>query len=213
MSQSLVIFGAGGHARVVASTARRCGWHIAAILDRKLPGQPELIDGVAVSGPFEQAARYVAAGVHHAALAVGDNGERELLFAELSRAGFIFPVLQHPTAIVEDNAQIGPGTLICAGAIIGALVKVGCDAIVNTGAIIDHECVIGDHVHVAPGSCVAGRVTIGTGTMLGIGSSVSDKVCIGARSTIGAGSVVVTNIPDSVIAYGCPAKVSRKVGE
>lgn len=213
MNQPLIILGAGGHARVVATVARRCGWQVVAILDRVGAAKPEEIDGILVSGPYAEASRHRAAGVRHAALAIGDNDERAALFSQLSQEGFLFPGLQHPSAIVEDNARIGEGTLICAGAIIGAMARVGRNVIVNTGAIVDHECEIGDHAHLAPGCRLAGRVRVGEGTMVGIGTTVREKIRIGSRSTVGAGSVVVADIPDRVVAFGCPARVMRTLAE
>jgi sugar O-acyltransferase (sialic acid O-acetyltransferase NeuD family) len=213
MMPRLLIFGAGGHARVVVTLARRTGaWEIVGVLDRLAPTALEIIDGTAVIGGFEDAARLFAGGIRHAALAVGDNRARAELQAHLTALGFEFPVLCHPTAIVEDTVKLGDGTLVCAGAILGAQVVVGRGVIVNTGAILDHETQVGDHAHIAPGCRVAGRVSIGTGVMLGIGSSVRERISIGAHALLGAGSVVVEDISAGVTAFGVPARVapSRK---
>jgi sugar O-acyltransferase (sialic acid O-acetyltransferase NeuD family) len=213
MSVRLLIVGAGGHARVVARLAILTGWEIAAILDRRPPAEVETIEGVSVSGPFAAAAQRYAAGVRHAVLAVGDNDERAQLSREFAAQGFAFPVLRHPSAIVEGNAAIGPGTIICAGAIVGTLVQIGAHAIINTGAIADHECVIADHAHLAPGTRLAGRVHIGERAMIGIGTCVREKQRIGVGTIIGAGSIVVDDIPDNVVAFGQPARVMRSSSE
>jgi sugar O-acyltransferase (sialic acid O-acetyltransferase NeuD family) len=205
----LLILGAGGHARVVARLAVWNGWRIAAILDRIVRAEPELIEGVAVTGPFGAAEDHFTAGVHHAIVAVGDNAERATLFFTLAALGYQFPVLRHPTAVIEENAEVGAGTVVCAGAIVGSLARVGANVIVNTGAIIDHECEIADHAHVAPGCRLAGRVRIGQGSMVGLGTCVREKQRIGARTVIGAGSVVVDDFGDDVIAFGHPARVVR----
>lgn len=210
MKPRLLFIGAGGHARVVISIARRMGtWDLVGVLARENPAAPEQIDGVPLIGAYADAARFYGDGVTQVALAIGDNAERAKSHAGLARLGFSFPVLQHPSALIEDNATLGDGTVVCAGAIIGAQGMIGRNVIINTGAILDHETVVGDHAHIAPGCRVAGRVRIGEGTMLGIGTCVREKINIGAHSLIGVGSVVVDDLPGAVVAYGCPARVAR----
>lgn len=211
MKPRLLILGAGGHARAVVALARRTGdWEIAGLLDQQPPATPETIDGIALLGGLDEAARLLAGGVRHAVLAVGNNRARAELHARMAALGFAFPALRHPTAIVEDNVTLGDGSLVCAGAILGAQVAIGRGVIVNTGAILDHETQVGDHAHIAPGCRVAGRVRIGPGALLGIGSSVREKISIGAHALVGAGSVVVADIPPGVVAFGVPARVVRQ---
>lgn len=210
MRPRLLIIGAGGHARVVISIARQMGtWDVAGVLAREIPPKPEQIYGVPIIGTYLDANRLLQAeGWHHAALAVGDNRERASHQSILTQLGFVFPVLLHPSALIEHNVTLGDGCVVCAGAILCVEVRIGYGSIVNTGAIVDHETQVGDHAHIAPGCRVAGRVNIGRGAMLGIGSSVREKISIGAGSLIGAGSVVVDDIPGGVVAYGIPARVA-----
>lgn len=210
MKPRLLIIGAGGHARVVISIARRMdNWDLAGVLSRETPAKPEQIDGVPIVGNYADAARLHAEGWHHAALALGDNAERASRYDSLEQLGFVFPVLRHPSALIEYNVTIGEGCVICAGAILCAEVRLGRGVIVNTGSILDHETRVDDHAHIAPGCRVAGRVNIGEGAMLGIGTCVREKINIGAQSLLGAGSVVIEDIPANVVAYGIPARVAH----
>lgn len=70
---------------------------------------------------------------------------------------------------------------------------------------------IGDYCHIAPGVNISGDNRIGEGAWVGVGSCVIQGIHIGKNSFIGAGSVVVKDIPDEVLAYGCPCRVVRKV--
>ena len=54
-------------------------------------------------------------------------------------------------------------------------------------------------------------VKIGENVWIGGNSTILPGVTIGNNTTIGAGSVVTKNIPDSVLAYGNPCKVIRKI--
>jgi sugar O-acyltransferase (sialic acid O-acetyltransferase NeuD family) len=212
MKYKLLVFGAGGHSRVVANAIKLSGhWDSVGILDRGTSNLSEKICGFPIIGQFSDANRFYSEGTKYAVLAIGDNHERAKLQAHLSQLGYQFPIIKHPNASIEPNANVGDGTLVCAGAIIGSEVKIGINCIINTGAIIDHETYIGNHVHVAPGCTVAGRVHIGERAFLGIGACVREKIIIGQSAIIGAGSVVVKNIPDRAVAYGCPAKIGRFV--
>jgi acetyltransferase-like isoleucine patch superfamily enzyme len=88
---------------------------------------------------------------------------------------------------------------------------------------------IGDNVWIAPnvGIYAAGHpidrdervagleyafpVTIGDNVWIGGGVNIIGGVTIGKDSVIGAGSVVVSDIPEGVVAVGNPCKVIRKI--
>lgn len=55
------------------------------------------------------------------------------------------------------------------------------------------------------------EICIGNNVWIGGGAIICPGVSIGAGSTIGAGSVVVTDIPENVVAAGNPCKVIRSL--
>jgi sugar O-acyltransferase (sialic acid O-acetyltransferase NeuD family) len=142
--------------------------------------------------------------------AVGDNSLREklILWAQARRYNELF--IQHPTAILALDAQVGLSTFIGAGSIVNAHVKIGKGAIINTGAIIEHECTIGDFAHIGPGAVLAGNVRIEKSCFIGANATVKQGVKIGANTIIGAGSVVLTDIPANTVYAGNPAKQIKK---
>jgi acetyltransferase-like isoleucine patch superfamily enzyme len=54
-------------------------------------------------------------------------------------------------------------------------------------------------------------VVVGECAWIGAGAVVSDHKKIGADSIVGAGTVVVKDVPEAVVAFGVPAKVSRQI--
>lgn len=209
--QPLVIWGASGHALVVADIVRlQEQYYIVGFLDDVRPNlHGTEFFGSTIFGGREQLRQLLGQGVKHILLAFGNCKMRLELTPQLQSQGFYLPVAIHPRSIVARDAELGAGTVIAAGAVVNPAVQIGQSVIVNTSASIDHECVIGDAVHVGPGARLAGRVVVGEAAQIGIGATIIDRVRIGSGAIIGAGAVVVRDIPDHVIAYGVPASVKK----
>ena len=208
----VIIWGAGGHAMVVADILRRLGaYEIAGFLDdssSRRHGQP--FCGAAILGGCDRLELLREQGVTHAILAFGDCAAR-LKLAEVVRArGFSLVTAIHPQATIATCALIGAGSVLVAGAVVNAGATIGENVIVNTCASVDHECIVEDGVHISPGARLGGKVTIGRGAWIAIGAILAAGVKVGAGSVVGAGAVVLNDIPPGVLAYGVPAKVRRK---
>jgi acetyltransferase EpsM len=209
MKDKVLIWGASGHAKVVAEIIRlNDEFDIVGFYDNvnKAKEGTSFCDSTIYSKD-SALAEFLDKGVNYIIIGFGSCQAR-LSAADFSRQlGYQLATAIHPKSIIADNAQIHQGTVICAGATIVTESIIGECAIINTGASIDHECHIGNGVHVSPGAHLAGNVTIGEATWIGIGSSVIEGITIGNNSVIGAGSVVVKDIPEHVVAYGNPAKI------
>lgn len=211
----LVIWGASGHASVVANIVRLQGiFGIAGFIDdvNPLSHGAEFCDE-RVLGGREQLSRLRERGIHHVLLGFGDCRMRLKLTEFLQAEGFVLPLAVHPRAIVAEKAIVGAGTVVAAAAVINPGVTIGRSVIINTAASVDHDCVIGDAAHICPGVHLGGSVEIGQSTQIGIGATVVSGVHIGAGTMVGAGAVVVRNIPDGVVAYGVPARVKRRIDQ
>lgn len=204
-SISFVIFGAGGHAKVVADLVRACGHDVTGFIDTTQSARKgESFAGSVILGGMEEARAH---GATHAALGFGDNASRLALAGQLLQSGWQMPVLIHPSAVVSPSAEISDGTVIFATAVVQAAARIGKACIVNTAAIVEHDCDLADGVHLAPRSCLCGTVRIGRATFVGAGTVVREKITIGSGAKLGAGSVVVKNVADGSMAYGVPARV------
>lgn len=213
MGEKLVIWGASGHALVVAEAARSRGeYELVGFLDDVRPGRAgEEFCGARVLGGREQLGALSGAGVGHLIFGFGDCRAR-LGLAGLARAeGFRLATIVHPRAFVAAGASVGAGSFLAAGALVNAAARIGENVIVNTGASVDHECVVEDGAHICPGVRLAGRVFVGRGAWVGIGATVVDGVRVGAGALVGAGAVVLADVPAGSVAYGVPARVIRKI--
>jgi UDP-N-acetylbacillosamine N-acetyltransferase len=213
MKPKLVIWGASGHARVVADIVRLEGaYEIAGFLDdtKVKPVQSEFC-GAVILGGREQLDALFKQGVKHLIVGIGDCQSRLQLAAVALANGFRLATARHPRATIAADTHIGGGTVVAAGVVVNPGTSVGENVIINTSASVDHDCVIAAGAHLSPGVHLAGNVVVGRATWIGIGATVSDRTQIGADTVIGAGSVVLHDIPDGVLAYGVPARIIRRI--
>lgn len=213
VSRKLLIWGASGHASVVADVVRCRGqYEIVGFLDDVSPecAGSRFCDAPILGGR-ERLDSLLQEGIEHLILGFG-NCEARLRLAECAtEKGFGLATAIHPKATVASDVEVGDGTLIVAGAVVNPGAEVGNNVIVNTSASVDHDCVIEDGAHICPGACLAGDVHVGRGAWVGVGATAVDGVCIGEGTTVGAGSVVVGDLPAGVVAYGVPARIIREV--
>lgn len=205
---SLLIIGAGGHARSVLDLALSLGTYDGIVFatsrenDSPVPGFG-LLDERSLS-PVEMRKRFRAAVV-----AIGDNRARLAKVRSLSSSGMALPALVHPRAHVSALASLGAGTVVMAGAVVNAFAEVGDGCIVNTGAVVEHECRLGDGVHVSPGAVVAGGCSVGEGCWLCAQSGMADHASLPAWSTLAGGSFLTGGAGAVGLYAGAPATLKR----
>lgn len=108
-------------------------------------------------------------------------------------------MVQHPENLeLGGETDIGAFTYINAlyGVVIGNKVEIGSHCSIYSVSTIDHK---------------NGRVVLKENCCLGSHSTVMPGVTIGKNSVVGAHSFVNRDIPDNVIAAGCPVRVLKKI--
>ena len=196
--EEVIIFGAGGHAKVLIDCLEqenRC--KISYVID----DNPTLHKILGYH--IHRRSHLVTIENLGIIIAIGNGAIRKQIANEY-HAKFITTI--HPTAIFSKYAKVGLGSQLFAGVIVNAGATIGNHCIINTGAVVEHDCSIHDFVHLSPRSSLAGGVTVGSSTHIGIGATVIENVTIGSNVIIGAGAVVVDDIPDNCTAVGIPAK-------
>jgi acetyltransferase-like isoleucine patch superfamily enzyme len=143
----------------------------------------------------------------------------------------------HETAIVEEGAQIGPGTRVWHFSHIMPEARIGRGCIVGQNCYVDgivgDFCKIQNNVSVYKGVWLAEYVFAGPsvvftndlfprardvswsvtptyvayGASIGANATILCGVRIGQHAMIGCGSVVLTNVPDYAIVAGNPGKI------
>src|SRR5256885_10981839 len=209
-----LIWGAGGHAKVVADILRQNAYAVCGFLDEATPDRRgESFCSATVLGDANQLQKIYESGVRKAIVAFGDNMRRLAVGELLEERGFELITAIHPSAVIAQDALVGPGSVVAAGAVVGPGTEIGRYAILNTAATVDHDCTIADGAHIGPGAHIAGHVQVGRCAWIGIGVTIIDRKRIGARSIVGAGAVVIEDVPDRVLVAGVPAKIIKSVKE
>lgn len=196
----MLLYGAGGHAKVILAAIHACEDSVYGIFD----DAPKAgFSSVPVLGRYNSSFMPGELLI----ISIGENEIRKRVSMAVIHP---FGTIIHPSSVVDQNAHIGLGTAVLHRSVIQTGVIIGRHVIINTGAIIEHDSHIADFAHVAPGAVICGNVTVGERTLIGVGSIVVPNTMIGSNCLIAAGSVVTTHIPDNVIARGNPARIINK---
>jgi UDP-N-acetylbacillosamine N-acetyltransferase len=212
MRPKVVIWGAGGHGMVVADIVRlRHELELVGFLDDLHPERAgTMFFDAPVLGGRDQLERLREQGIGRIIMGFGNNAARLELGNVVRSMGFELPTAVHPRALVAPGVRVGAGTVIKGGATIDPGVTLG-EHVILGAACIGHCSVIGDGVRIGGGAVVPGNVVIGRGATIAPGASLRDRIRIGESSLVGVGAVVVSDLPDRVVAYGVPARVMRAV--
>jgi sugar O-acyltransferase (sialic acid O-acetyltransferase NeuD family) len=205
MPNRFVIFGSGGHAKVVVESVRAAQSGATVVMvddDPQALGRKVL--GITVEGDRSWLAEHWPEAV--VVPAIGNNRVRSELVHWLLTNGRPLGIVLDPKAIVSPSAEIGGGSFLAPGAIVNAEAVLGMGVIINTAASIDHDCQIGAGAHIAPGVHLCGGVRVGERTLVGVGATVIPGISIGDDAIIGAGSVVVRDVADGARVRGSPAR-------
>lgn len=142
MDKSIVIYGAGGHAKVVLDLITDLGHQVDCFFDDSGLNASFGNLGIPVykydPNIFPDAELIIA---------VGNSVVRKKIADFVSHR---FATLIHPQASVSKTANIGLGSVVLAHATVQADAKIGDHVIVNANTCIDHEVRVESFVHISP---------------------------------------------------------------
>ena len=210
MKEPLLIYGAGGLGKEVLSLVRMLeDFEAVGFLDDGLRKNSfvkglKVLGGLDVLNSFDTPVNLV--------LALGDPAGKSILAKMIDPSRAYFPVLKHPSAILQDESsiKIGEGSILTAGCVLTTDIRIGSHVLINLNATIGHDVVIGDYTSLMPGVNVAGGVVIGDAVMVGSGTNILNYIKVGNFSTLGMGSVVIRDVAADSTVAGVPARVLDK---
>jgi sugar O-acyltransferase (sialic acid O-acetyltransferase NeuD family) len=212
----LLVVGAGGFARETVQLLQRHAdvgpggerYAVTGFLDDDTDRHGTYVDGVPVLGPAELAADHAARG--GAVLAcVGSPAtpaSRQRLVERLELPDEAWATVVHPLASVSGDSSVGPGSVLHAGVVLTAAVRLGRHVAVMPHVVFTHDDEVADAATFGAGVRLAGGVVVGAAAYLGSGALVREGRRIGAGALVGMGSVVLRDVPPASVWAGNPAR-------
>ncbi len=176
----MLIYGAGGHGRVVYDVMKRLGLNCEGFFDDSSNAD---LYGLEHYGAYNKN-RYQNSEL---IIALGDNNLRAIISECVSHN---FATLIDPSAVVANTAKVDKGTVVLHRAVVQAEVQIGKHVIINSSAVVDHDCSVGDFSHIAPNATLCGEVTVGKHCLIGAGAVVLPGAIVEDHTIVRAGSVV-----------------------
>lgn len=202
----LILIGAGGLAREVLAVEKDLGrYDEVVILDDDLARWGSEIDGVRIQGPVRHAADWRGDLV----VCAGAGSVRRRIVRRLGELGVDcdrYAVVQHPTVSVASSCVVGAGSVLLAGTVLTAGIRVGRHVVAMPNVVLTHDDDVSDFATLCAGVTVGGRVLVGESAYLGMSSSVRQDLTVGADSTLGMGAVLLTDLPPGQTWAGVPAR-------
>ena len=180
----LLIYGSKEFASTVADLARHCGHNVVGLVD-------DFNTSVDIVGNLDSVATKFSPTEYGFALAIGYSNipARWKAWERIRAAGYQAPTLVHPRAYVADNAAVGEGSMIMAGAIIDVRAQLEELVVVWPGACINHDARLGNNTFVSPNATVCGSAVIGPDTFIGAAATVADHSRVPSSSFIKMNSI------------------------
>ena len=214
--KNILIFGTGGHAKVIVDIIEKQGkYNITGFID-VYHDKNTVIMGYKVLGDESDESSFKdivsSYEIYGGIIGIGDNSIRAKVRDKVIKVipNFKFVNCIHPKSILGKDVTLGEGNVIMAGAIINSSTSINNHCILNTNSSIDHNCLLSDFSSIAPNVTVGGNVKIGGYSAIGIGTNIFHSVNIGYNCIIGGGSLVCYDTNDNSIYYGSPSKFIRE---
>jgi sugar O-acyltransferase (sialic acid O-acetyltransferase NeuD family) len=165
----LLIYGSKDFAATVADLARHCGHEVAGMVD-------DFNAGPGILGDFTAVTRTHPPSGYGIAMAIGYSNipARWAAWERIRSAGYRAPALVHPRAYVADNARIGEGAMVMAGAIVDVRAEIGGLAVLWPGACINHDTKVGSNTFISPNATLCGFAQVGAHSFIGAGAVIVD---------------------------------------
>lgn len=123
-----------------------------------------------------------------------------------------------PGAMIREKVEIGDNAVVMMGAVINIGAVIGAGTMIDMGAVIGGRAEVGRNCHIGAGAVIAGvvepasavPVVIEDDVMVGANAVVIEGVRVGKGAVVAAGAVVTADVPENMVAAGCPARIIKE---
>lgn len=213
MKKILGIYGAGGVGREILELAKKINsvrslWDNIIFID-DIKTDIDNIHGTKLYS-FEKVNSLFKKDEIEIVISLGEPELRRKLYEKVSKEGYFFATLIHPTVTIPDTTKVGNGVIISYNAFISCDTIIGNNVLIQPLSGIGHDCKIGDHSVISGHSDLGGGTVIGDGTYIALNVCVRDHTSIGNNVIVSAGSAVLRDVQNDVVVQGNPARVILK---
>ena len=134
------------------------------------------------------------------------NGAAVIGAADLGfyqKDGIHIRIPQVGQVILEDDVEVGPGSVINRGRLENTIIRKGCK--LDAHVLISHNVDLGEHSMIIGQSAIAGSTKTGHHFISAGQSGVVGHLTIGNNVTLGARGVITKDVPDNIALAGFPA--------
>jgi sugar O-acyltransferase (sialic acid O-acetyltransferase NeuD family) len=208
MNNPVVIFGANIHGRIALDCFASNEVLVFGFLDENEKIHNTEISEVLVLGdPMDDGFLKIIGNKTEAFVALENKAHKEKIVKMLLERRKTQPVNAiHQKAVVSEDAEIGNGILIAAGAAVNLGAKIGNYAVLHANAVIDVLAEVGEYVEIGAGAIVNAEAKIEKGAFIGSGAILVSGVRVGKNARVGAGSVVIADVEEGATVFGNPAQ-------
>lgn len=192
----VAIVGAGGYGRLVLDVLISAGSEalILGFYDDAHAVIPSRVRGFPVLGDIAMLKSMLSIEPVHVIVAITDNAARLRIANSIRGLGGRFIKAVHPMAYVSDEAELGDGTVVGAGAIVQPDAVVGSHCYLGPRSVLDRDAVIGAGAWVSAGAVVGPAARVGARAILGQNSSIGRKAEVAADTEVEALQAVTREV-------------------
>lgn len=214
MKGRLLLVAASGLAREALSIEHLLGGYGEFTIVDDDPRQwGRVIDGATVIGGLELVPEMPD---HDVLVCAGRGRARRSLVDRLTTAGVApdrYATCVHPSVEIPRTCEVGPGSILMAGVVMTADVRIGHHVVAMPQVTLTHDDVVEDFATLCAGVSLGGSVLVRREAYLGMNASVREGLTVGIGATLGMGAALTRGLPDGQTWVGVPAaRVSERSG-
>lgn len=183
----VAIVGAGGYGRVALDVLVAAGFEawILGFYDDAHKAIVEKIRGFPVLGDIAMLKSMLSVETVQVIVAITDNSARLRIANSIRALGGQFTTALHPAAYVSEEATIGDGCVVAAGAVVHPNSTLGSHCYLAPHSLVDRDAEVGAGAWISAGAVLGAGGRIGARSLLGQNASVGRKAVVGDDEEVG----------------------------
>jgi sugar O-acyltransferase (sialic acid O-acetyltransferase NeuD family) len=140
MTSEIIIYGGGGHGKVILDILKLNNYQIKGFVDDDDAKKGQSFMDYPILGGLNDI-EFLNQNVL-SFVAIGENKFRFEATTKLSQLGIQIINAIHPKSILAESIAVQTGICVMAGGIINSGTSIEDGVIINTGATVDHDCIL-----------------------------------------------------------------------